>query len=241
MWMNTEPLWVELNELGAETGAADPNSYRRRQLLTWRLSKSYVLYCLLLLVASTFLLFYNLKRWVQYGHLPEWDRHVWEEWLEIGITVCLTAETATTLYLLGFRKFMRSYWLRFDLAVVVVLWVCVFLVAASKLGWVMTDKNAETKKQEDSMFENLELPFLILRFTVQPLRVVSQITQLVHRTSTSADVPEVDFAALSRSSNTAGGVEVGQQLPMGRRGVDGINTSYERGPYAANYSRPGRE
>ncbi|CAD7936599.1 unnamed protein product [Amoebophrya sp. A25] len=170
----------------------------RYSLLRWRLSRSYLGYNMALLAIVSLLLLWNLKRLATTGFLPRWRHHPWEEALEIVIALLLLAECGTTLFLLGFDRFRRSFWLKLDFFVVCVSWL--------SLVWAIWQLSSSKHKagQEPTLVENFELPFLVLRFMVQPLRVVSQVTQL-QRAQRSLDVDNVDFSRLEDLSGDSNG------------------------------------
>ncbi|CAD7952360.1 unnamed protein product [Amoebophrya sp. A25] len=88
--------------------------------------------------------------------------HWFAESLEVAIGVLLVLETLLTWYTLGSRTFFASRWCQFDF-LVSVLTVFVFVCVLLADSWW---------ESFDVVQEYLEMPILILRFGLQPLRLI---------------------------------------------------------------------
>eukprot|EP00392_Amoebophrya_sp_AT5.2_P015717 g15933.t1 len=159
----------------------------REMLLSWRLRKPYLIYCCVLGLASLLLLVFTAYENVPLGmrnaeqplkgqdellqqqaapapaHGDDPSRptahafHHVAEIAEILIGLCLVLETAITWYTLGSRSFFASKWCLFDLTVSL-LTLGIFLLSS----W----------DAFDVIEEYFEMPILILRFSLQPLRLI---------------------------------------------------------------------
>ncbi|CAD7972022.1 unnamed protein product [Amoebophrya sp. A120] len=177
------------DNVGDETSKKSdlPDSVMKEIMLSWRLRKPYLIYCCILGVASFALLlltaYSNMSRSTQQGggagagtgttvsaveqqqHQSSTSSNIklqphyhWAlELAEIIIGLCLVVETLVTWYTLGNRAFFASRWCRFDFAV--------------SLGttWIVL---LESWDRFDFIEEYFEMPILILRFGLQPLRLI---------------------------------------------------------------------
>lgn len=157
----------------------------RHVILAWRLERPYLLYCLACFAVTAFLLAWNLVKGVQNNwNLPQWKHHRWEEALEVGIGVLIVAETLLTMRVLGLRAFFSSLWCIFDLAVALltVVSVCYGLEHLGRKGEIC----------------EANVPLLMLRFVLQPARVLAAVavTYRARRMQNRVDELRVDFDSL---------------------------------------------
>lgn len=135
-------------------------------LLSLRLQKAYIGYCLLcfflsaLACASSFGRAVRLKVW-EGGQLVT---HSWEPWEAIaealvGVIIC--AETTSTLWLMGRQEFLEDCWCLFDASV----------MALTLLSWSLLALRWAAPLGEGVL--QFDLPLLALRFVLQPCRVLA--------------------------------------------------------------------
>ena len=115
---------TSMNLLSGETRGA---------ILSWRMTIGYAIYSICLLAVASFLLLWNIKKYIENGRFPHWEHNFWEEVCEVSLSAAIIAETGITLALVGWRGFMRSGWLRLDLAVAALCAISL-LYAALRIG-----------------------------------------------------------------------------------------------------------
>jgi len=158
----------------------------RHAILAWRLERPYLLYCLACFGVTAFLLSWNLAKGVQnHWNFPQWKHHRWEELLEVGIGVLMVAETLLTMRVLGLRAFFSSGWCIFDfiVALLTIVSVCYGLEHLGTRGEIC----------------EANVPLLMLRFVLQPARVLAAVavTYRAHRMQNRVDELRVDFNSLA--------------------------------------------
>mmetsp|Transcript_72984 Transcript_72984/g.144636 ORF Transcript_72984/g.144636 Transcript_72984/m.144636 type:complete len:246 (+) Transcript_72984:57-794(+) len=163
-----------------------PRSERARHaILTWRLEKPYLFYCFACFAVTAFLLGWNLvKGYQHHWNLPQWQHHRWEEALEVTIGTLIVVETILTMRVLGLKTFLSNAWCIFDLAVALltVISVCYGLEHLGRQGEIC----------------EANVPLLMVRFVLQPARVVAtaSVACRVSRMQNRVDELQVDFNAL---------------------------------------------
>lgn len=180
------PCFVTTRERGDIGGRAP--SWARGAVLTWRLQRPYLIYCLFCSLATLILLAWNLYKGMQNNwNLPQWKHHRWEEVLEVTLGACMVLETGLTLCVLGVRKFFSNGWCIFDFFVMLVT------VVSMCYGIEHIGRNGEISEAD--------VPLLCLRFISQPARVIA-ICMGVRRTREMQRVDElqVNFDALNGQS-----------------------------------------
>lgn len=148
----------------------------RHTLLSLRLQKAYVGYCLLCCLLSTAVCSSSLARAAKRkawdgGALASHEWHPWEQTLEMLVGLVLCAETLANLWLAGREEFFRDCWSVFDAAV----------VALTLLSWGLLALQNAVLLGEGVL--KLDLPLLTLRFVLQPCRVLAaaSMTRRVRR------------------------------------------------------------
>mmetsp|Transcript_96919 Transcript_96919/g.312935 ORF Transcript_96919/g.312935 Transcript_96919/m.312935 type:complete len:257 (+) Transcript_96919:80-850(+) len=189
-----------LLRLGAPTKGAGYSSARsrisrteraRHAILAWRLERPYLLYCLACFIVTSFLLCWNLAKGMQnHWNLPQWQHHRWEEATEVGIGVLIVAETLLTMRVLGLRAFFCSAWCIFDF-VVALLTIVSICYGLEHLGL-----NGEICEAN--------VPLLMLRFVLQPARVLATVavTYRARRMQSRVDELRVDFDSLQNGGTS---------------------------------------
>lgn len=160
----------------------------RHAILSWRLRRPYLVYCLCCSTATAFLLGWNVFKGVKNNwNLPQWKHHKWEEAMEVSIGVFIVAETLLTIRVVGLRAFFHSWWFVFDFGVALLTVVSIFY-GLKHLG------------REGELCE-ADLPLLLLRFVLQPSRALAACvgTYRTHHMQNQVDELQVDFGALARS------------------------------------------
>merc|ERR1712048_1214805 len=128
---------------------------------------------------------WNLSKGVQnHWNLPQWKHHRWEEALEVGIGVLIVAETLLTMRVLGVRTFFCSCWCVFDFVVTVLTLV--------SIGYGLKHLGRKGEITE------ADVPLLMLRFVLQPARVLAAVagTYRAHNMQNSVEELRVDFSVL---------------------------------------------
>eukprot|EP00929_Paragymnodinium_shiwhaense_P006625 TRINITY_DN11043_c0_g1_i2.p1 TRINITY_DN11043_c0_g1~~TRINITY_DN11043_c0_g1_i2.p1 ORF type:complete len:218 (-),score=34.97 TRINITY_DN11043_c0_g1_i2:306-959(-) len=172
----------------------------RRGILSWRLKKEYLVYCLACTLATLVLLVWDIWRGIRHNwHFLELHHHVWEELLEVLVGLCIVVETALTCVVLGWRSFLRSWWCRFDLVVAI-------LTATSVVYGLL-------HFEEATSIDQAEIPLLLVRFIVQPVRVLVVLHGTIEARRQQAAAEEiVDFATLELpDSQSPHGAELSKQ------------------------------
>jgi len=157
----------------------------RHAILDLRLRRPYLLYCLAVSGATSFLLVWNLIKGVQnQWNLPMWKHHRWEEVLEILIGVLIVIETTVTLKMLGCRSFFGNRWCIFDF--------CVTLLTTLSIAYGLKHLGRKGEIVEADM------PLLMVRFVLQPTRVLLMAVNSYRAQRMQAGVDElrVDFDCL---------------------------------------------
>ena len=160
----------------------DDLSGSRYLIFHWRLKRSYLIYSGICGGLSITLLLWNIGKGIENNwNLPEWQHYVWEEVLEILLCVLMISETAMTLKLVGRKEFFSNIWCMFDLAVSLLTAISM-LYALSHLG-------------ADGEISQASLPLLVVRFVVQPCRVVSLLRNYRRARQEQASAQQtVDFS-----------------------------------------------
>jgi len=173
---------------GQQTGSYIRASERARHaVLSCHLQRSYLIYCTGCALVIGFLLCWNLIQGLQSNwDLQSWRYYMWEETLEVLVGVCLVVETLITLWILGPRSFFKSCWCIFDL--------CVTTLAAMSMV-------VGALHLEERMRFHKAVPLLMMRFVLQPLRVLVICGSIYRARRFQHDVDElsVDFNSLSSS------------------------------------------
>eukprot|EP00392_Amoebophrya_sp_AT5.2_P012018 g12112.t1 len=187
----------------ATSSAAEPI---RRAVLRWRLSRGYVIYCFVIFALSGYLLYAHVADMIQVAAATDKSAPPASEVLamdkevllvEILLTLLLTAEFATSVGLRRCRGGVSSvsslsFWLKLDLAVIVLGWtsLCAYFLFRMRSGSAPDgggggEQEEQTKEEQAELLELAELPFLVARFVLQPLRIASQLAQLRERLGAS--------------------------------------------------------
>jgi len=169
----------------SQTRRVSFGSRARHVILKWRLQRPYLAYCLCCSVLTAFLFCWNFAKGMQnHWNLPQWKHHRWEECLEVTIGACMAVETLITLRVLGPRDFFRNIWCVFDF--------CVMLLTVVSIGYglVHLGKNGEICEAD--------IPLLMLRFVLQPVRVLAACASTCRVRNMQEQVNElqIDFGAL---------------------------------------------
>jgi hypothetical protein len=160
-----------------------------------------LLYCLVCAAITAFLLVWNLVKGVQNNwNLPQWKHHRWEEALEVTIGVLIVAETLLTMRVLGPRTFFSSCW-------------CVFDFVVAVLTLVSIGYGLEHLGRQGEICE-ADVPLLLLRFVLQPARVLATVavTYRTRQMQNGVDELRVDFDSLPAIAGA--GIDAGVFLPL---------------------------
>ena len=140
-------------------------------MLSWRLKKPYLVYCCVLGIVSLLLLAFHVYQGLQTDwDIGDYEVHWVAEVCEIAIGVVLVLETFVTLAMLGWRAFWTSRWCRFDLLVsllTLLSFACMFVVVES--GATLGENSVI-----DGVERWVEMPLLIARFALQPMRLMQR-------------------------------------------------------------------
>lgn len=172
-------------ERHAERQRLSQAEWARHAILTWRLQRPYLIYCCGCAVIMAFLLVWNVVKGMQNNwNLPQWRHHPWEEALEVTVGVLIVTETALTMRVIGVRTFLASWWCVCDL--VVALLTAVSIV----YGLMHLGRRGEVCEAD--------VPLLLLRFVLQPTRVLAAFagTCRAQRMQARVDELQVNFDAL---------------------------------------------
>jgi uncharacterized membrane protein len=121
------------------------------------------------------LIVWNLYRGVQNNwDLPTWEQHPVEEIIELTLCAAVVVEVAVTARIVGKSAFFDSSWCLFDLAVAG-LSVLSMMYAATHLG-------------RQGEIAQASLPFLVLRFLLQPMRFCA----LLHQTLNARSIQQLE-------------------------------------------------
>lgn len=169
------------------------SEWARHAILTWRLQRPYLIYCCGCAAIMAFLLGWNVVKGMQNSwNLPQWRHHPWEEALEVGVGVVTVSEIALTLRVLGPRAFFASCWCICDLVVALLTAVSMVygLQHLGRMGEVC----------------EADVPLLLLRFILQPARVLAALAATCRARRMQARVDElaVDFDALPLGGECGG-------------------------------------
>eukprot|EP00927_Polykrikos_kofoidii_P084225 TRINITY_DN8820_c0_g2_i1.p1 TRINITY_DN8820_c0_g2~~TRINITY_DN8820_c0_g2_i1.p1 ORF type:complete len:257 (-),score=34.16 TRINITY_DN8820_c0_g2_i1:96-866(-) len=174
------------------SGRLSRSERARHAILSWRLQRPYMAYCLGCAGVTFFLLVWNFAKGVQNNwNLPQWKHHVWEEVLEVTIGVAIVVETMLTMRVVGVRDFLGNMWCVFDLVVAV--------LTAVSVGYGLKHLGRRGEICE------ADVPLLLLRFILQPARVLAAVasTCRTRQMQTDADELTVDFDALPGGAGVA--------------------------------------
>lgn len=138
----------------------------RSTIMSWRLRRSYLAYCITLSSLTTFLLVWNIVRGVQ-G--------------QVFVGACLLLETALTLTVVGWRSFLQNVWCLLDAAVV--------LLAVVSITYGACHLATKTFRAD--------VPLLLLRFALQPFRMLAACAAAYRAQRMQHDVNElqIDFGS----------------------------------------------
>eukprot|EP00933_Yihiella_yeosuensis_P032014 TRINITY_DN25600_c0_g1_i1.p1 TRINITY_DN25600_c0_g1~~TRINITY_DN25600_c0_g1_i1.p1 ORF type:complete len:278 (+),score=22.52 TRINITY_DN25600_c0_g1_i1:106-939(+) len=136
-------------------------------LLSVRLQKAYFFYCGLCFVLSAVVCISNFHRAATSSGLG-FAKHRWLDWeavLEtlIGLAVC--TETFTSLWLKGRKAFLQD-------------WLCIFDALVATLTLVSWALLAMRKILLAENMIEVDLPILVLRFLLQPFRMISTVSAI---------------------------------------------------------------
>mmetsp|Transcript_34197 Transcript_34197/g.72813 ORF Transcript_34197/g.72813 Transcript_34197/m.72813 type:complete len:292 (+) Transcript_34197:349-1224(+) len=147
----------------------DRNRYRpkffdwdrgRHAILAFRLTRPYLIYCFVVSASTCWLLVWNVMRGLEnHWNLPQWKHHPAEEVVELAIGTCIVLETLFTMAALGLRAFCTSLWCLFDLLVA--------LLTVVSMGFGLRHLGRKGEVAE------ADVPLLLIRFILQPSRVVA--------------------------------------------------------------------
>lgn len=168
----------------------------RHAILTWRLQRPYLAYCICCSFATLVLLLWNLYKGIQNKwNLPQWKHHRWEEVLEVALGACMVLETLLTLRVLGVKPFFRDTWCIFDFVVMLAT------VVSISYGLIHIGRKGEITEAD--------VPLLCLRFVLQPARVLA-VCMAARRTRRmqQADELQVDFNALESAGMSSGAISI---------------------------------
>lgn len=163
--------------------------YARHVILSFRLRRSYLVYCISIFLLTFFVFSWNLRKGIyDEWNMPGWRHHQWEEALEVFIGSCMTVETIVTMRLLGLKTFFGVLWHIFDF-VVMVLTILSVLYALDHLS-----QGGETCEAD--------MLLLMIRFLLQPVRVMTTLAEMyrVHEMQKNVEELSVDFNALPQDS-----------------------------------------
>jgi len=148
------------DELHDEPSGRVLSSERPRVIIVrWRQTKCYLFYCSFCFLLTLFIFIWNLVKAHNNGwSIPKWRHHVWEEFLEILLSVLIVSEILISISLVGWNEVCNVCELKFDLFVVGMTIITIgFAVLNISSG--------------GASFE-INLPFLIVRSILQPARVL---------------------------------------------------------------------
>lgn len=185
-------LGANHGQLGGRPGHISRTDRARHVILAWRLKRPYLLYCCACSAVTAFLLGWNLLKGVQNSwNLPQWQHHRWEEALEVSIGILIVAETLLTMRVLGVRAFLDNGWCMFDLVVA--------LLTVVSIGYGLEHLGRKGEICEANV------PLLMLRFLLQPARVLAALASTIRTREMQSSVDEltVDFSSLSAGSGAA--------------------------------------
>eukprot|EP00929_Paragymnodinium_shiwhaense_P124037 TRINITY_DN9885_c0_g1_i1.p2 TRINITY_DN9885_c0_g1~~TRINITY_DN9885_c0_g1_i1.p2 ORF type:complete len:297 (-),score=47.39 TRINITY_DN9885_c0_g1_i1:358-1248(-) len=171
--------------LGGDPSRLSRGERARHAILSWRLTRPYLAYCIACSFVTALLLFYNVSKGMKNNwNLPQWKHHRWEEFAEVGLGVLMVTETALTIRVLGVRTFFKN-----------ACCVCDFVVAvltAVSIGYGLEHLGAKGEICE------ADVPLLLLRFALQPSRVLAAmaVTYRTCQMQSQVDELRVDFDAL---------------------------------------------
>uniref|UniRef100_A0A7S1F7E8 Ion transport domain-containing protein n=1 Tax=Noctiluca scintillans TaxID=2966 RepID=A0A7S1F7E8_NOCSC len=144
---------------GRRTQGVTKADRARLAITSWRLRRPYLIYCLVCSAATSFLLGWNFAKGMENNwNLPQWKHHRWEEILEVSIGLAMTLETSLTICLLKGR-FFRNCWNVFDFVVM--------LLTIISIGYGLKHIGRQGEVCE------ADVPLLVLRFALQPVRVLT--------------------------------------------------------------------
>lgn len=130
----------------------------RQTLLRWRQSNCYIFYCCFCFVLTLFLFIWNFYRAHLNGwSIPQWRHHLWEEYLEILLSIIILSEIAISMSLIGCKDFFNDCEFIFGFFVMTMTLVTIAFALFNIVGG-------------GTLFE-FNLPFLIIRFILQPMRL----------------------------------------------------------------------
>jgi len=121
------------------------------------------------------------------GHEHRWA--LWENVLEVLIGVAVISETLSTLWLRGFKSFVRDCWCLFD-ALVVVLTV---------LDWGLLLLQRAFAHMAEKFMADVDLPLFTLRFILQPFRLLASLSMVRRVTRMQKNTVDINFDVLERA------------------------------------------
>jgi len=141
----------------------------RYLLLSWRLRPPYLLYTTVCALVALGLLLFNLFQGLTQLSLPTWRNHPLEEGLELGLCAAIVIEVALTARLIGRKAFLANLWCVFDM--------CVAALSILSMGYALVHIG------KDGEVAQASLPFLVLRFLLQPMRFCALLNQTLQARS----------------------------------------------------------
>eukprot|EP00929_Paragymnodinium_shiwhaense_P121655 TRINITY_DN93999_c0_g1_i1.p1 TRINITY_DN93999_c0_g1~~TRINITY_DN93999_c0_g1_i1.p1 ORF type:complete len:200 (-),score=14.58 TRINITY_DN93999_c0_g1_i1:116-715(-) len=146
----------------------------------FRLSRWYVVWCLLIAILCMALLAYSIFLQVDHRH----SRHLWLLICEVFITLVIVLETAADLIIYGWRDYWKDWWRVFDFVICV---ICVIGLAVDIFHWYMY------MEVDDYISTGL----LIMRYVLQAVRAVRF---LVHAHRSLDEIDAVDATSIALPS-----------------------------------------
>ncbi|CAE8591286.1 unnamed protein product, partial [Polarella glacialis] len=158
-----DPFWDAASDAGmSEIQFTDRT---RHLLLSLRLQKAYCVYCAFCCVASAVICVSSFRRIARMSVAGQnVAAHQWESWeafLEVTIGLAVCVETLSSIWLMGLKAFCKNWLCIFDAFVASLTLLSWTLAAAMKLSLLQA-----------------ELPMLVLRFLLQPFRLLSTASTL---------------------------------------------------------------
>lgn len=177
----------------------------RHTILTIRLTRAYVAYCVICCLLSAVAFVSTLMRSgfvvtqeaAAGGH--QW--WLWERYLDVVVGFVVCAETLATLWLLGLREFLNNAWCIFDASV----------VALTLLTWLLIIAQRTALLRQGAL--ELDLPLLALRFVLQPCRFLATASLARRARAMQKGGEDLDIISFDLPGD-AGGLE--PETPLGR-------------------------
>jgi hypothetical protein len=169
----------------------------RYLVLSWRLNPPYLIYTTVCALTALGLVVFNIyKGWRNNWELPTWRQHPLEEAIELLLCLAVVGEVAVTARLVGKTAFFDSPWCVFDLAVAGLSTVSM-MYALTHLG-------------RDGEIAQASLPFLVLRFMLQPMR----FCVLIHQTLEARSIQQLEPISFSARSEALQALRAEQERSL---------------------------